>query len=92
MINLEGKSKIDFISKMNIDKGNIFIGYSMDPSSNNNSNIDGEDVRISMLDNSGKIKHNYKSFKFATEFDFVLSKNKVFVSGFKKVHMLPLKK
>lgn len=92
MINLEGKSKIDFISKMNIDKGNIFIGYSMDPSSNNNSNIDGEDVRISMLDSSGKIKHNYKSFKFATEFDFVLSKNKVFVSGFKKVHMLPLKK
>ena len=92
MINLEGKSKIDFISKMNIDKGNIFIGYSMDPSSNNNSNIDGEDVRISMLDSSGKIKHNYKSFKFATEFNFVLSKNKVFVSGFKKVHMLPLKK
>jgi hypothetical protein len=92
IINLEGKSKIDFISKMNIDKGNIFIGYSMDPSSNNNSNIDGEDVRISMLNSSGKIKHNYKSFKFATEFDFVLSKNKVFVSGFKKVHMLPLKK
>ena len=92
MINLEGKSKIDFISKMNIDKGNIFIGYSMDPSSNNNSNVDGEDVRISMLDSSGKIKHNYKIFKFATEFDFVLSKNKVFVSGFKKVHMLPLKK
>ena len=92
IINLEGNSKINFISKMNIDKGNIFIGYSMDPSSNNNSNIDGEDVRISMLDSSGKIKHNYKSFKFATEFDFVLSKNKVFVSGFKKVHMLPLKK
>ena len=92
MINLEGKSKIDFISKMNIDKGNIFIGYSMDPSSNNNSNVDGEDVRISMLDSSGNIKHNYKTFKFATEFDFVLSKNKVFVSGFKKVHMLPLKK
>lgn len=92
MINLEGKYKIDFISKMNIDKGNIFIGYSMDPSSNNNSNVDGEDVRISMLDSSGNIKHNYKTFKFATEFDFVLSKNKVFVSGFKKVHMLPLKK
>ena len=92
IINLKGNSKINFISKMNIDKGNIFIGYSMDPSSNNNSNIDGEDVRISMLDSSGKIKHNYKSFKFATEFNFVLSKNKVFVSGFKKVHMLPLKK
>ena len=92
IINLEGNSKINFISKMNIDKGNIFIGYSTDPSSNNNSNVDGEDVRISMLDSSGNIKHNYKKFKFATEFDFVLSKNKVFVSGFKKVHMLPLKK
>lgn len=92
IINLEGNSKINFISKMNIDKGNIFIGYSTDPSSNNNSNVDGEDVRISMLDSSGNIKKNYKSFKFATEFDFVLSKNKVFVSGFKKVHMLPLKK
>ena len=88
IINLEGNSKINFISKMNIDKGNIFIGYSMNPSSNNNSNVDGEDVRISMLDSSGNIKHNYKTFKFATEFDFVLSKNKVFVSGFKKVHML----
>lgn len=92
IINLEGNSKINFISKMNIDKGNIFIGYSTDPSSNNNSNVDGEDVRISMLDSSGNIKKNYKSFKFATEFDFVLSKNKLFVSGFKKVHMLPLKK
>ena len=92
IINLEGNSKINFISKMNIDKGNIFIGYSTDPSSNNNSNVDGEDVKISMLDSSGNIKKNYKSFKFATEFDFVLSKNKLFVSGFKKVHMLPLKK
>ena len=92
IINLEGNSEINFISKMNIDKGNIFIGYSTDPSSNNNSNVDGEDVKISMLDSSGNIKKNYKSFKFVTEFDFVLSKNKLFVSGFKKVHMLPLKK